>query len=256
VFENPANVKVYLDLQPKALRVCAARGAREENHDKIYMDAFESTAKHHAVTCPLFDPYLFRRLRDRCRDDYAQKMREQEIFAPTPDNFEELIVAENKDVTSVEHIDLVREALQHLVHKHRSVLHFEYDEGLSMQEIAACLDLSIPVVKTNALRARRSLAAILLPKFLAWRGVLDSLLGSLRDSCLAHLQNDVDSVVEKLNPHYQEVLRLHYREGLPIAQMAAALGISESLVRLRVSCAKNRVAKLLQTLFSRPRRAS
>jgi RNA polymerase sigma-70 factor (ECF subfamily) len=56
----------------------------------------------------------------------------------------------------------IRSFIQALPEQHRAVMHLRDIEGLSYQEIASALDMTMPQVKTNLFRARKAVRAAIL----------------------------------------------------------------------------------------------
>jgi len=73
--------------------------------------------------------------------------------------------------------------------------------------------------------------------------VVDSLPPALRDDAAAI---DVELALRKLAPRQRQVVELHYFAGLPVAEVAAALGISGGTVKSTLADARARLRDLLE----------
>ncbi|HEV2890851.1 MAG TPA: RNA polymerase sigma factor [Frankiaceae bacterium] len=72
---------------------------------------------------------------------------------------------------------------------------------------------------------------------------VETLPPAMRDDAAAV---DVELAIRKLAPRQRQVVELHYFAGLPVADVAAALGISEGTVKSTLADARARLRDLLE----------
>jgi RNA polymerase sigma factor (sigma-70 family) len=245
-FLENQNANHYAKLRPVAHQLCERKGIREEDRrETLCWNVFGSLVEHYAITDPKFYPFFINRLTSRCMNEYAAQARRDERVCPLPDNFDEFMATNTENESTSDFIRLVRQAVETLPADYRLVIHFRYYEDLGVEESAGLLGCSESAIKARAFRARKMLADLLLPHIINSRGILTAVLDAGRDSCLSHLQQTVNRAIKTLNPHYQKLIRLYHRAGTPFPRIAAQLGISEPLVRIRVSRAHDQLAKAL-----------
>lgn len=108
------------------------------------------------------EAWCFRLTRNLALDKLKGGYRKRRIELPTDNNALRTADQPDKILEAQDGYQLIRSFIQALPEQHRAVMHLRDIEGLSYQEIADALNMSMPQVKTNLFRARKTVRAAIL----------------------------------------------------------------------------------------------
>lgn len=142
-----------------ALRVVNDRAEAEDVVQEVMIKLWKQGQDLHLVKN--MEAWCFRLTRNLALDKLKGGYRKRKAELPTNNNF---IAAQRPDhlLEAQDGYQRIRSYMQALPERHRAVMHLRDIEGLSYQEIADALDMSLPQVKTNLFRARKSIRETLL----------------------------------------------------------------------------------------------
>lgn len=140
---------------------------------EVFVKAYQSLAKFRGDAS--FSTWVYRIAVNHCTDMQRKAARQRtqswdELLEKEGEKMEELFSASPQTKTKIEHADLLAQLLSHLDEKSREVLILREMNGMSYDEIAETLGISLDAVKSRLKRTRQELE-IKLKHFLKVGGV-------------------------------------------------------------------------------------
>ncbi|MEL7221681.1 MAG: sigma-70 family RNA polymerase sigma factor [Bacteroidota bacterium] len=108
------------------------------------------------------EAWCFRLTRNLALDKLKGGYRKRRTELPTDNNTLRATDQPDKILEAQDGYQRIRSFIQALPEQHRAVMHLRDIEGLSYQEIADALNMSMPQVKTNLFRARKAVRTSIL----------------------------------------------------------------------------------------------
>lgn len=103
--------------------------------------------------------FLYQFVKNTCINEYKHKLVAYKYLESTYDPIDEINISHR--IIETEVAEEIRRAIQTLAPGYRDVVYLSYFQGMSNQEIAEMLNVSINTVKTQKLRALRLLRQII-----------------------------------------------------------------------------------------------
>jgi RNA polymerase sigma-70 factor (ECF subfamily) len=108
------------------------------------------------------EAWCFRLTRNLALDKLKGGYRKRRTELPSDNNVLQTTDRPDQLLEAQDGYQRIRSFIQALPEQHRAVMHLRDIEGLSYQEIASALDMTLPQVKTNLFRARKAVKAAIL----------------------------------------------------------------------------------------------